>query len=538
MKKPPVIFIVKKEYYNIGIGYMAAVLRDAGFETEIIDFCAGRSEILKQLKNIKPLIVGFSVIYQYHIDQFEKLIRFLRKGGITCHFTAGGHYASLKYEELFKIIPSLDSVVRFEGEYTMCELTKNIYSGKEWSNIKSIAYLNNSKLTVNPLRPLERDLDRFPYPLRTTLSDYAFDKKYVTILAGRGCLYNCSFCNLKEFYQPFHGLAKRIRKPESVVKEMEYLFREKGCSVFLFQDDDFPVRHKHGTAWTEKFCEELSSSGISDKIIWKINCRPDEVDPELFKMMKRNGLFLVFIGIEDGTDSGLKRINKNMTVAKSLAGINTLKKLEIGFDFGFMLFQPDTTFRSLNDNLQFLREICGDGYSSMPFLKLMPYYETDVERELLAQGRVKGKPGYRDYDFLDIQMNHYFEFISECFYDWTMCADGVSNISKWARNYVSVCFRYFESLPLLSELSGDLTKTISESNLFFLEMMKELATLFCSGNYEWNNYKDLKSFRDEIKLKHDLYKRQINKTLSNLSLFVELLQNTKPHFIDTEFLNK
>jgi len=68
--------------------------------------------------------------------------------------------------------------------------------------------------------------------------------------------------------------------------------------------------------------------------------------------------------------------------------------------------------------------------------------------------------------------------------------------------------------------------------------MKELATLFCSGNYEWNNYKDLKSFRDEIKLKHDLYKRQINKTLSNLSLFVELLQNTKPHFIDTEFLNK
>lgn len=536
MKKPPVVFIVEKEYYNIGIGYMAAVLRDAGFETEIIDFCTERSEILKQLNNIKPLIVGFSIIYQYRIDQYIKLIRLLRKGGITCHFTAGGHYASLKYEELLKLIPSLDSVVRFEGEYTMCELVKNIYSGKEWNNIKSIAYVNKSVVTANPLRPLESDLDRFPYPLRPTLPDYAFGKKFATILAGRGCLYNCSFCNLKEFFLPFPGRAKRIRKPEMVVKEMDYLFREKSCSVFLFQDDDFPVKHKHGSAWTERFCEELITSGLSDKIMWKINCRPDEVDPELFKMMKKNGLFLVFIGIEDGTNSGLKKINKNMTVAKSVAGINTLKELEIGFDFGFMLFQPDTTFRSLNENLKFLRDICGDGYSAIPFLKLMPYYETDVERELLAEGRVKGKPGYRDYDFPDVPMNHYFEFLSDCFYDWTRRPDGVYNISKWARNYVSVCFRYFETLPLLSEISGELNKTLSDSNLFFLNIMKELAPIFNSGKYDRDNYKDLQCYRDEINLKHDLYKRQIMNTVNNLSLFVELLQNTKPHFIDTDLI--
>ena len=538
MKKPPVVFIVKKEYYNIGIGYMAAVLKQEGFETEIIDFCAERSEILKQLKNIKPLIVGFSVIYQYHIDQFIKLIRFLRKGGITCHFTAGGHYASLKYEELFKMIPSLDSVVRFEGEYTMCELVKKIYSGKVWNNIKSIAYKDRDNAISNPLRPLERDLDKYPYPLRTTLPDYAFGRKYATILAGRGCVYNCSFCNLKQFYLPFHGPVKRIRKPEMVVEEMEYLFREKDCSVFLFQDDDFPVKHKNSSGWIEKFCEELKSRGLSDKIMWKINCRPDEVDPELFTLLKRNGLFLVFIGIEDGTDSGLKKINKNMTVTKSLEGINTLKKLNIGFDFGFMLFQPDTTFRSLNDNLEFLRDICGDGYSVMPFLKLMPYYETDIERELLSKGRVKGKPGYRDYDFLDTSMNYYFEFLSECFYDWTRRPDGVYNISKWARNYVAVCVRYFETLPLLSEIASDLKRTLSDSNLFFLDTMKELALVFNSGNYDRENFRDLKSYRAEIKLKHDLYKRQINKSMSNLSVLVELLQNTKPHFIDTEFLNK
>jgi hypothetical protein len=167
----------------------------------------------------------------------------------------------------------------------------------------------------------------------------------------------------------------------------------------------------------------------------------------------------------------------------------------------------------------------------------MPYYETDVERELLAQGRIKGKPGYRDYVFPDIHMNDYFEFLSECFYDWTRRPDGVYNISKWARNYVSVCHRFFETLPLLPEISGELNKTLSDSNLFFLNIMKELAIIFNSGNYDRDNYKNLQCYRDEINIKHDLYKRQITNSMNNLSLFVELLQNTKPHFIDMGFYN-
>ena len=84
---------------------------------------------------------------------------------------------------------------------------------------------------------------------------------------------------------------------------------------------------------------------------------------------------------------------------------------------------------------------------------------------------------------------------------------------------------------------GELNKTLSDSNLFFLNIMKELAPIFNSGNYDRDNYKDLQCYRDEINLKHDLYKRQITNTLNNLSLFVELLQNTKPHFIDTEYYN-
>ncbi len=34
---------------------------------------------------------------------------------------------------------------------------------------------------------------------------------------------------------------KRIRNPEKVVEEIDFLHHKKHCSVFLFEDDDFPV---------------------------------------------------------------------------------------------------------------------------------------------------------------------------------------------------------------------------------------------------------------------------------------------------------
>ena len=94
---------------------------------------------------------------------------------------------------------------------------------------------------------------------------------------------------------------------------MEYLFYKKGCSVFIFEDDDFPVVNWEKSDWIERFCRELERKGLNEKIIWKINCRPDEIEEEKFSLMKRIGLFLVFLGIEDGTDTGLKRLNKHMT---------------------------------------------------------------------------------------------------------------------------------------------------------------------------------------------------------------------------------
>jgi anaerobic magnesium-protoporphyrin IX monomethyl ester cyclase len=210
-----------------------------------------------------------------------------------------------------------------------------------------------------------------------------------------------------------------------------------------------------------------------------------------------------------------------------MEGINILKKLEIGFDFGFMLFQPSSTYRSVNDNLDFLREICGDGYSPVTFLKMLPYFETGIEKELREEGRLIGKPGFYDYNFPDESMNHYYAFIIGCLTDWLRDSDGLLNISKWARNYLSVFSYYFELIPQVSLISQDVKKTISESNIYLLDKMKELIIIFESGKYNHVNYKDLSSYRDEITLKHDHFKEQINNSMSKLMRLVYRLQNSR-----------
>jgi anaerobic magnesium-protoporphyrin IX monomethyl ester cyclase len=520
MDTPPVVIIAFQEFDNLGVGYLASLISEAGFNPVIIDFERGKREILEILQNQKPFIVGFSVIFQYHIYEFEDLISFLRKEGIHSHFTAGGQYASLRYDELFNLIPSLDSIVRFEGEYTFPDLVNCIYEGTNWKDIPGIAYKTSNKLIVNQLRPVETDLDKFPFPKRSPLREYALGKKFATILGGRGCVNNCSFCYLNEYYKQSSGPHKRIRRPEKVVEEMELLHRNEDCSVFLFQDDDFPVKIDYGTGWIEAFCNELKRKKMADKIMWKLNCRPDEIDFDSFTLMKNHGLFLVFLGIEDGTDAGLTRMNKHMTVTKCLEGIDILKNLEIGFDYGFMPFHPSSTFKSVNDNLNFLGEICSAGFSPVTFLKMMPYCSTQVESELIKEGRLKGKPGFYDYNFYDESMDHFYEFISDCLINWSRNSEGLLNISKWSRNYLSVFARYFDVTPEVTLIAKNVRTIVCESNMFLLDKMKEISAVFEKGKY-CSDYKDLDRHREEINLKHDHFIKEINNSMRILLYIVD-----------------
>lgn len=525
MGKKPIIFIAFQEQDNLGVGYIASRLQEAGYDFKIIDFRFPSESILEILREYQPLIVGFSVIFQYHIKKFSKLIEFLRENGIRSHFCAGGHYPSLRSREILELIPGLDSVLRFEGEYIFRELADAIYGGLDWKSIQSLAYIQNGVYVTTPIRPLEENLDVFTPPVRPALKEYAFGRKYATMIAGRGCYYQCAFCSIRQFYSKPKGSLKRIRQPELVAKEMELLNQQCGADIFMFQDDDFPVYRASGLQWVERFCNSLDSLGLSSHVLWKINCRPDEVDKTLFERMKDAGLFLVYLGIEAGTDVDLDLMNKHTSAKTNLRAAEILNDLDIGFDFGFMLLHPYSTIQSVRDNLLFLFQLCGSGYSSVTFCKMLPYAETEIEQRLIRENRIRGDIENRDYDFLDERLDQFHHLIEDMFFNWMFHNGGLLNLSRWARHYVLAAERLYGNCEALMEIKHSLRLLVAESNSFFLDSVTKVLD-YCeeSKNGQASTIVDLRTI---ITKTHDFY---LTKTSRYMDQITELVTHQRESY--------
>src|SRR6516165_1931490 len=236
-----VMLIGFQRHSNLGVGYLAANLQRWGYRVEVFDFEADREEIVWAAKRLDPVLVGFSLIFQSYISWFGSLIGYLRQQGVTCHFTMGGHFPSLSYEKTLKLVPELDSVVRFEGEETLLELVDFLSTDKDWHELEGIAYRLAGSTVATPMRHLIDDLDSLPYPIRALRRNAILGRHATSMLASRGCARTCSFCSIHMFYRTAPGKVVRTRKPSEVAREMRYLLTEHGISIFMFQDDDFPL---------------------------------------------------------------------------------------------------------------------------------------------------------------------------------------------------------------------------------------------------------------------------------------------------------
>jgi anaerobic magnesium-protoporphyrin IX monomethyl ester cyclase len=409
-----VMLVGFQEQANLGLGYLAATLRREGYRVTVFDFELEREKILAAAKSLDPVVIGFSLIFQFYIEIFGALIRYLRDNGVTCHFTIGGHFPSLSYGHTLELIPQVDSVVRFEGETTLLELTDRLSSGQDWRDVIGIAYKKGNEVVLTEARPLVPDLDSLPYPERdaghgTTI----LGRRAIPLLASRGCIRTCSFCSIHVFYRVAPGKVVRTRKPARVVEEMCLLNERDGVTIFLFQDDDFPVYGVVWQRWAREFVAELHRQRLPGRVIWKVNCRADAVDPALFAEMRDAGLFMVYMGLESGSEQGLSTLNKHITVEQNLRAVATLKELGIMFEFGFMLFDPSTTLDSVAENLDFLRTIVGDGAAPATFCRMIPYDGTPIKDELARNGRLKGDICHPDYDFLDPRVDAFFHELNQ-----------------------------------------------------------------------------------------------------------------------------
>jgi radical SAM superfamily enzyme YgiQ (UPF0313 family) len=468
---------------NLGLGYLAATLTAQGYRVEVVDFEDSPGEVLEIVRRTDPVLVGFSLIFQFYVRRFELLAHHLREHGVTCHFTMGGHFPSLSPRETLALVPQLDSVVRFEGEITLLELVDRLSLDRDWRSTEGIAYTEGGEMIETPMRPLISDLDELPYPHRTVELRTILGRNSAQLLASRGCARTCSFCSIHLFYRTAPGKVVRTRRPAEVAREMRMLYDEHDATVLLFQDDDFPIFGPAWHRWARELLDEIARQDLIGRVLWKINCRADAVDPVLLGEMRDAGLYMIYMGLESGTDEGLRTLGKGITVEQNIRAVEILKDLGILFDFGFMMLDPSSTFASILANVAFLRRIVGDGSAAAEFCRMIPYDGTPIKDELERSGRLRGDVCDPDYDFLDRRLARFFSEVNEALNitGWIHGLEALSPQLKFAWAELAILERLTPDLGELGRYRESLRQITASSNEVLFEVVEDLVRVCRDG---------------------------------------------------------
>jgi hypothetical protein len=225
--------------------------------------------------------------------------------------------------------------------------------------------------------------------------------------------------------------------------------------------------------------DELDRAGLGERIIWKISCRAEYLEPELFARLRRSGLYLVYMGLESGNDEGLEVLNKRIDVDTNRRAVQMLKDLDILFEYGFMLFDPSSTFESVVTNVAFLRTIVGDGSAGAVFCRMLPYGGTPIRDQLAAEGRLRGDVTRPDYDFLDPALGDYHRQLDAAVGCW-IHGHGLSHQLNWAWHETVVVERLVGALPGAAAYRSALAELTRRSNDALFGIVERSAVEFAS----------------------------------------------------------
>ena len=330
----------------LSLSYLAAVLRNAGVEVQILDHLVSLyspNKLRRKLAEFQPHMVGATcVTLNYPIA--ARIMKVCKDYDPNIITMLGGPHVTFAIEETLLHARWVDLLVIGEGERTLLELVGALQSGHDIHKVSGIAFRKDGKVVKTEARPPIDDLDELPLPARDLLplSKYQALGMPCTVITSRGCPFRCIFCSGPRLF----GRRVRFRDPELVVDEIEQLNKGFGFEQINVVDDTFTLNHPHATA----VCEEILKRNL--KIRWNVFARADTVTTELLTIMRKAGCEWLLYGAESGNPDILKTIKKGTTPeilrrATQLAteaGVNVFNS----FIFGLPGETPETARQSLD----------------------------------------------------------------------------------------------------------------------------------------------------------------------------------------------
>ena len=340
-------FRVKKTYRNqppLGIGYIAALLREHGIAVSLIDAEARGWDIPTTVAAIaaeKPDIVGITSISMEAPSAYA-LARELETR-VDALLVLGGPHASAWHEEIPAQCPELDVVVAGEGEHTMLDICRVVAAGESlegipglrchkddgtWTDLIERAPVPN----IDDLPPPAYDL--YEHSLYRPLPHRQKRLPSTCMITSRGCSFGkCIYCEMSAMVRRNY----RRHSPKRVVSEMTDLIRLTGARDIYFQDDIF-ITDKE---WMEEFCDRIEAASFD--VIWSCESRFNGVSESLFRRMHRAGCWRIYFGIESGDQKLLDRMCKGFTVQEARDAVARARRAGLEVVGFFMLGLPGAT---------------------------------------------------------------------------------------------------------------------------------------------------------------------------------------------------
>ncbi len=402
---------------HLGFGYITSFLRERGFSVEIIDAGIRKlspKQLAKEILAREFRLLGISIIYQAAAREQLSVIPLLRNAGLTSHITVGGYYPTLAHREILEWRTDINSIVRGEGEYTTMELLENLSGDRSLESIRGLSYLRNGKVVVNEPRPLIEDLDSLPFPARDELPG-AFERGgCITLVTSRGCYAACKYCSIRAFYDGLPGSNWRGRSAENVLKELEEVVGRFGLRKVKFEDANIFGPGEKGRERVINLARGILEKDLG--LSFRFECRTENVEEEVFGLLKEAGLEEVFIGVESFIPRVLDSMNKGSSVEENIKALEVLSRLGIRTGIGFIAFEPDTTLDEFFTNIEMVKKYIFPlrkklGFYIDPFGRLQVFAGTEIHRELLEAGAVSGEMFGDEFVFNDSVTRLFYKVI-------------------------------------------------------------------------------------------------------------------------------
>ncbi len=384
---------------EVGIGMIAAILKEK-YEVKTVSFNL-RSDI-DVIRNCiieyMPDVVGIN-IYNATREKVYEVSRLIKSTNSKISIFVGGVEAFCNPVRILEEEKNIDFVVVGEGEETTLELLEAIENGLDFKNIEGISHRSGNEVVTNQRRRLLHRISGLPMQDRSILKNSNI--KIASISTSRGCTGNCSFCVTPAMWKE-ENVRWRGKDIDEVVEEIKQIanlgYRHLFINDCSYEDPDI----SRMLAIANRLIDEQT------KIYYSVDFKPSvykKVSDDDINFLKTSGLVNVFIGIESGNKDDLKLYNKGVSVFDNQEVLKFFNKHNINQHFGFINFNPYSTFQSLHENNVFLSEFqkysLGNifNYSTalMIFEKTALYKKITEEKLFINSNETVFRYGFLDY---------------------------------------------------------------------------------------------------------------------------------------------